>query len=376
MSQRKKILHLIDHLGAGGAQVIIGNLVKGITEIDQEVVYFFNEDKNKEHIEKGGAKIIPFNYGKYGYGNVIIKLLNPLSFINLALFLNKSRADIIHVHLFYSFFATIPLRIIFPRKKIIYTMHAMRNQVPWFYFVLGLFGWVCNYYIADLEEAKKDILDAGIKESKIGAINISTDYYLGDYCGQDVIREFDLSGKYVILNVARLHKQKGHELLIRAFKKASENNDTMRLLIVGDGEERRVIEKTIYDLGLNGKVILAGYRPDRKSFYDACDVYVNSSISEAGGVAIIEAMAREKPVIAFEIGAINSLVKNGLNGFLVKAGDIDALASIIKKCFHEPGLISSLGKNACDFVKNNFSLDGLIENYKNLYEKILINKKI
>jgi glycosyltransferase involved in cell wall biosynthesis len=136
-------------------------------------------------------------------------------------------------------------------------------------------------------------------------------------------KEFDISLDTIwFLNVARLAEQKSQDTLIQGFdiflKTKSENSrGVYKLVIVGEGKERRNLEKLIHALHLQDVVTLAGVRKDVARFYNAADVFVSSSRIEGFSIVHAEAMAFGLPIVTTRTAGPDVMVKDGENGFFV-----------------------------------------------------------
>lgn len=134
--------------------------------------------------------------------------------------------------------------------------------------------------------------------------------------------------KDIIISVARLEKQKNHEMLIRAFSKIHEEFPGYVLHIFGEGSMRNQLTNLIYDLGLVEKVVLEGAVPGAVVKNRDAKLFVMSSDYEGFPNALAEAMVQGIPSIStdFDTGVASDLICNGRNGWLVAVGDTDDLA--------------------------------------------------
>ncbi|MTH34212.1 glycosyltransferase [Paracoccus limosus] len=151
------------------------------------------------------------------------------------------------------------------------------------------------------------------------------------HCGLDLSRWTDPqplpAGPPHLVAVGRFAEQKGFGLLIRAFAQAWRQNPALRLSLVGDGELRPAIEAVIAAEGMAEAVKLLGWQDESgvRAAMDAAHVLVTPSFAEGLPVVIMEAMARARPVIATYIAGIPELLRQDQEGWLVPAGDADAL---------------------------------------------------
>lgn len=152
------------------------------------------------------------------------------------------------------------------------------------------------------------------------------------HCGLDMTRWTDPAalpaGPLHLVAVGRFAEQKGFGLLIRAFAQAWRRNPQIRLSLVGDGELRPMITQTIAAEGMGDAVTLLGWQNEAgvRAAMDQAHALITPSFAEGLPVVIMEAMARARPVIATYIAGIPELLRHGQEGWLVPAGDVDALA--------------------------------------------------
>lgn len=138
-------------------------------------------------------------------------------------------------------------------------------------------------------------------------------------------------------------KVAGIKLLLESFKELDHPNG--KLIIVGDGKYRQYIEKTVLDLSLKDKVVLTGHLDDPCLALMACDIYCHLAVREALGMAILEAMACGRPVVAANRGGIPEIVDDGVNGILVEPS-VPAIVKTLKTLIADKDLVNRLAKNA------------------------------
>lgn len=141
-----------------------------------------------------------------------------------------------------------------------------------------------------------------------------------------------------LISVSRLAPEKGQLLLIEAAARLLHGGIDFELVLVGDGPMRDRLEQAIETYGLQGHVELAGWRgsDDIAKMLCECKALVMSSFAEGLPVVIMEAMAMGRPVISTAIAGIPELVKEGENGWLVPAGDVQALAAAMREALETP----------------------------------------
>ena len=176
----------------------------------------------------------------------------------------------------------------------------------------------------------------------------------------DSIRErFHLGESKVAIFVGALttfHAYKGVDVLLKAFKMASQSLD-LKLLIVGAGDLSGNYKKLAGELGISSKVIFTGHIKDSElsQYYAASDfaVLASKDSSEGFGLALLEAMATGKAVIGSRVGGIPEFVRDGTNGLLVEPNNADQLAKAIDLLARDDQSRSNMGKSGLEFAKSN-----------------------
>ncbi|MGB9885738.1 MAG: glycosyltransferase family 4 protein [Moorellales bacterium] len=156
------------------------------------------------------------------------------------------------------------------------------------------------------------------------------------------------SGGVTLAFVGRLTKQKGLDLLLRAlyYVAAELPKVGFRLLLVGDGPDRPVLEALARDLGLADKICFLGFRDDVPDILARSDIFVLPSRYEGMPYALLEAMAASLPVIATDVGENAALLEGA--GIVVPPEDVLALSQALKALILDPLLRSELGSKAYD----------------------------
>ena len=220
----------------------------------------------------------------------------------------------------------------------------------------------------------------GISESKVRYIPNGIDMapFNGPHTrrgSRGLLGDFAPPGTVLIGNVARLDKVKDHAGLIDAFKilcdQAEGKTAGCRLMIAGDGPQRRELEQQIVQLGLTETVRLLGNRDDVAQLLAECDVFALSSMAEGMPVTLLEAMAARLPVVATNVGGIASVVEDGATGTLVPAGDPPALAEALRTYVADEQLRRQHGDAGRARVTAQFDLSTMVSAYATLYDELL-----
>jgi sugar transferase (PEP-CTERM/EpsH1 system associated) len=176
----------------------------------------------------------------------------------------------------------------------------------------------------------------------------------------------------LVLSVGRLDPIKDFATLIRAFASVVRELPNAFLWIAGDGDAtyKQSLEQLVGELGLSQNVKFLGTRRDVESLLDACDLFALSSITEASSMTVLEAMAMRRAVLATCTGGNPELVIPGDTGMLVPVGDVSAMAEAMLRLLKDPEQRERMGRNGSQKVKNNFSWDLSLAQYRDLYRSI------
>jgi glycosyltransferase involved in cell wall biosynthesis len=192
-------------------------------------------------------------------------------------------------------------------------------------------------------------------------------------------------GTQLVGVVARLEPEKGHATLLDAWPRVLEQVPEARLLIIGEGSQRSSLEAQAESLGLLGercagdacvgtrharpgaKVVFTGLRDDVPAVTAALDVAVLPSYREAQGLAILEAMALRRPVVATDVGGVPEMVEHGRTGLLVPPRDSLVLSDAIVRLLIDHPLADTIARAGHDLAHARFSLTAMVEQAIALY---------
>ncbi len=172
-----------------------------------------------------------------------------------------------------------------------------------------------------------------------------------------------------LLCVARLSAEKGHALLLSALSELQQRGHAFHCTLVGDGPLRPAIEAQIVKLGLSAQVSLTGsLAPEHVAeHYIASDIVVLASAIEGVPVALMEAMAHGRPVVATGVGGVRELVVHEQTGFVVRPGDAHALAAALATFLSSRSRAADAGRAGSELVWQEFSLPHAAERLEALF---------
>jgi glycosyltransferase involved in cell wall biosynthesis len=181
----------------------------------------------------------------------------------------------------------------------------------------------------------------------------------------------------IILTAGRLIEIKGIKYLIKAFNKVLEDQNNIRLLIIGDGPEKKKLVNLSDQLHLKDRISFLGHMPHEQvlSYMCASDIFVGPSLVEGLGNVFIEAMACGTPVIGTTVGGIPDIIEDKVNGLLVPPGDSNAIADAILKILNDEELRIRFSKKGLMVVKEIFDWDKICEKIYNEYFHLINGKR-
>ncbi len=215
-----------------------------------------------------------------------------------------------------------------------------------------------------VEEAKIRVVPNGVDSARFKPV-------LGPVA---LKRNLGLGNKQIVLFVGRIIPRKGLTYLIEAAKPIVKENADAVFVIVGNGPLRNKLASDLETLNLLRNFIFLGDVADSvlPALYNCADVFAFPSIQEGQGIALLEAQASSKPVVAFRVGGVSEAVLDGESGLLVGKGSSDGLAEAILKLLSNPSLRQRMGEKGREFVQNNFTWDICAEKMLRVYHEALV----
>ena len=223
-------------------------------------------------------------------------------------------------------------------------------------------NFTLDRYVVVSKSIYEALVRHGVQSDKIDVIHNAVEIQRSQNSGngRDLIHALDLPSDAIILVAAgRLIWAKGYEDLISALKLVVEEDKRVYCLIAGEGELRQKLEMQIESVGLTKHIILLGHLPRLEvlSLMEAGDIFVMPSRSEGTPIALLEAAALRKPILATSVGGIPELLKDGEECLLVPTADLLKLVTGIRKLIQDDGLAGRLAENAHRRVLQDFTLN-------------------
>ena len=175
--------------------------------------------------------------------------------------------------------------------------------------------------------------------------------------------------------VARLSPEKGQAILLHALQLMRAKYPRARVLLIGEGEERARLHRLADQLGLDGAVRFLGMRCDVPALMAACDLVALPSLQEGSPIALVEALAAGKPVVATETGAIPELIQHGQTGLLVPPGNPRVLSAALGYLIDDHEMRRKLGGQGARMVEQHFDFRVTAGRYREVYESVLAGRE-
>lgn len=206
--------------------------------------------------------------------------------------------------------------------------------------------------------AEKIVQYYGVDKTKIRIVpnGVDTQKFKPSQACKKIKRQLGLDSKHCVLFVGRLIPRKGLTFLVEAAKHIVKEFGQIAFLIVGDGPQKSHMVSCLEKTNLTGKFVFLGDVNERvlPALYNCADVFVLPSIQEGQGIALLEAQATAKPVVAFDVGGVREAVLDGETGLLMKP-DSRELADAIIKLLGSWSLRKTMGRKGRKFVVDVFS---------------------
>ena len=185
-------------------------------------------------------------------------------------------------------------------------------------------------------------------------------------------REFDIaSSAFSIAVVAQLIPRKGHRFILDVLPGLCATHPFIKVVFFGAGDSEAHLRALARKLGLSATVKFAGFRHDLDEYLAAFDVLVHPAEREGLGVAMLKGAAAGLPVIAFDIAGATEAVAHGKTGVLIPFGDMTGLQNAIELMIEEPQLRGELGHAGRQRMRDDFSIEAMVESHIETYEQIL-----
>jgi len=373
------VLHLIDGLNIGGAEILLRDLTAGLVQRGYRVsVGYSTSGPLADEFAASGLHLTHLPR---------IARIDPILLFGMFRLMRFDPPQVVHTHLFKSDFHGRLAARLAGVPVVVSTLHnadvwAQRWPLGALYGATARFAdkliavsdEVRQYHIArtGIPAGKVTVIDNGVDVRRFGGMQAVGSVMRAQSKGWKVRTEFGIGQESVVFGIiGRLKPQKDHVTFLKAAAEVLRQIPSARFLVVGDGPLRAELEMLAGELGLFPALVFTGQRSDIPAVLAALDVLVFSSRWEGLPVTLLEGMAASKPVVATAVDGIKGVTLPDLTALLVPADDFSALAGACLKLAVDPDLRSRMGRAGLERVLACYSLEAMIDKTAGLYNSLL-----
>jgi len=373
---KKTVLQFINSFHQGGSErqaVQLTRLLAGSNRYHLQVACLDRNGVLREEIERLGIEEIPEFPLTSFYDLNMLKQLR-----GFAALMRQRKVDVVHTHDFYTNvfgmmaarLARVPVRLASRRETGgMRTPSQLRVERGVYRFAHAI--------TANAEAVRRQLIAEGVPAHKIVTIYNGLDLErLTPRLSRDealALFNLPLTGvrRFVTIVANLRHDVKDHPMFLRAARRVHVEVPEAAFVIAGEGELTEKMHALAVELGIEQDVFFTGGCKEVAELLAVSDVCVLSSRAEGFSNSILEYMAAGRPVVATNVGGSSEAVWEGETGYLVAAGDDEAMAARIISLLREPLRASAMGGRGRQKIEEQFSCEAQLENVERLYDGLL-----
>jgi glycosyltransferase involved in cell wall biosynthesis len=351
-----RIAHVTDSMEVGGAETLVSQMCRLQREEGHDpCVYAVAALGPLGDQMRSEGFIVEPNVGRH----------LPEAMRNFYRIFKELRPDVVHLHNpTPTIYAAIAARmagvasVISTRHSLVAPPHEAVKELK--YAVAACF---CDWIVGICDATAKNMKSIhSVTERKIVRI------YNGAVPLQRVAKkDWPAKSGFTLVYVGRLAPVKNHPLLLNAFRIALQSMPGLRLWMVGDGSERKMLESLAAELGISAQVTFWGQQLDVAPFFSAADAFIMSSQSEGLPISLLQAFSLGLPAIVTDVGGMAEVVRLAQAGFAVPATDPAAMAAAILRLAGSDAEREQFSMNAEAAFHSRFTLQAMADAYMDLY---------
>jgi glycosyltransferase involved in cell wall biosynthesis len=366
--RRVRVLHVIDSLGAGGAQQLLARAIRSCRDVDHAVFALHAEgDRFSASLAEIGVGVA-FAQGSKRLPAVARSLVRRL---------RRRDFDVVHAHvdvatilccLFDRSFRPAPLAV---------TLYASREQYPrWEFQAFRFLLRRATRVFSAGPHTTAELRSLGLVAPRVIEGQLLTVLPAPEDAAPPKREEIRAAlgldpGDFAALRVARLFPDKGVDELVRFVAGLRARGVPAVGLVVGDGPEGPALAEQAARAGVAEHMRFLGFRRDLPELHAASDVTVITSRYDAMCQAVIDAQAQRLPVVTYDIGCIGMAIDGATTGVLVPAGDVERLVDAGARLYAKPELRAAIADAAHRFALRTFGLEGFEATHRRLWSEAL-----
>jgi glycosyltransferase involved in cell wall biosynthesis len=356
-------------LGIGGAEVVIQRLAQSI-------------DRSRFNLTICCLKNLgPIGDALIAEGFDVVVLSDPeqpkpgyLTFFKLWQLIRARRIDVIHTHTTDALFDAGFCRFLMRRLRLVHTFHfgnyPHRSASRMWMEKTG--ARFADRIVAVGDVQRRQVMDAyRFGEERVQRIwnGVAVPPPRGV---AEFRRSIGADNRVLVGVTATMIEQKGLFDFLAVAARFRDEADRVRFVVVGEGRLRERLDAAKRDLGVEGNVVFAGWVPHAAEVaLPAFDIFFQPSLWEAMSIALLEAMAASKAVVATDVGEAPFIVEDGVDGLLVKPKDVDGMTAALRRLIDDAALRERMGTAAARKVNERFTVERMTRTYEQLYLDML-----
>ena len=373
------VLHLVSSVGMFGAENALLNLARELSHTSDfnPIIAVFRNSQNP-HTEIADAA------EKYGIEAIVIDCngrFDSRAILGLRRLLRERNIRLLHTHGYKAdFYGVLATRL--TDCRLVPTCHnwTRADSMLSLYSILDRFLLRRFDGIATVSDVLREDL-SGSSPTRQTIVQINNGIPLEDCLSSEsrgaIRAEFGIPGNSrLVTTVGRLSREKALDIFLEASARFLPQYEDVRVVLVGDGPQRRELELLASRLGIDDRVHFTGTVQGMDRIYALVDMFVISSHTEGLPMTLLEAMAYRRPIVATRVGSIPGVLEDGARGLLVDPGDATALAGAVADLLSDTVRSRELGERAYDRVRDEYSSARMAEKYLSLYRDLMSDETI
>jgi len=361
-----KVAHLTFDMRIGGTEQVIKNLIENSNpqQFDMSIICIESPlGPFADDLLANGTRITAFSRSP-GFDRNLIKQIRH--------HIKQHHIDILHCHQ-YTPWVYGSLAAFLTRTKVIFTEHGRfyPDSSSWKRKLINPLLHKITAATTSISQATKEALTTyeNLPAKDIQVIYNGISPLVTDEAQVKKLRKSLNIGEQTLClgTVARLDPIKNHPMMLKAFKQVIDQGIDAKLLIVGDGEMRPIIEELIKDLSITDNVIMSGYQAKPQHHLGLMDIYLLSSLSEGTSMTLLEAMSIGKPCVVTDAGGNPEIIKQGINGFVTLNDDANAFAEAIIKISSDEDKKNKMSTQSQHRFNKYFSAESMVDQFTHVY---------
>jgi len=375
MENKRKIIHLIQALDNGGCENMLLRTLPLLTDFEHKIITLNHKGELAEQFER--KKIDVRNIDQKNLWDIF-------SYFRLLKEIKKEKPDLIFTYLFHAdFVGRLFLQVFLCHSRaggkpvrIIPSLRTTYNHKK--YWSARLFekltrSFVKNYMANSQSIKNFYVKNIGVDPEKITVIpnGIDTAFYGKIERDENLKENLNIKkSELVIICVANLHINKGHKYLLEAFENVYAENNNIKLLLVGDGNEKENLLKQIENYSSKNNILFLGKRTDVPQLLKISDIFVLPTLFEGMSNAIMEAMATGLPIITTDIPENRELITSNEVGILIPTQNAIEIQKNISLLLENETLRKSLGGNVRKEINEKFEIGKITREISKFYKSL------